>query len=197
MIQFSDFQLNSKYKLNFVFGVNSLVDHFFKNIIKNMEAGTQAIVIDPKRTFNTDNQRRILVFRPLDLQDFILIISELNNYISSRLSKIIILDFPYFFRDYQGKSAKKVVINHRAFSACISILDKIASNNISIICGTYENTLSRNYPLFHKILKYYNYGSFKILDIEDSFFLLRQETGEITKVQVHSNSSSSNSSYVN
>lgn len=171
-----------------------MVDHFFRNIINKMEKGTQTIVIDPKRTFNAGTQSRILVFRPLDLQDFISITSEIKNYISSRLSKIIILDFPYFFRDYQGKSAKKVVINHRAFSACVSILEKIASDNISIICGTYENTLQRNSPLFHKILKYHNYGSFKILDIEDNFFRLRQEGGEITKIPVYSNSSSSNSS---
>ena len=175
--------MNSKHKLNFIFGKNLLVELFFNNLIQNTDEGSQIIVIDPKRTFSASNRKRIHVFRPLDLKDFISITSELKNYVSSRLSTIVILDFPYFFRDYQGKSVKNVVINHRAFSACVSILDKISSDKISIICSTYENPLSINFPLFHKIIKYYRYGSFKIMKIENNFFIFRKEDGTTMKIK--------------
>ena len=175
--------MTSKHKLNFVFGKNSLVKLFFDNLINNIDEGSQVIVIDPKRTFSVGNLQRIHVFRPLDLQDFISITSELKNYQSSRLSTIIILDFPYFFRDFQGKAVKNVIINHRAFSACVSILEKISSDKVSIICGTYENPLSINFPLFHKIIKYYQYPFFKIMNLEDNFFKFRLEDGKTIKIK--------------
>ncbi|OLS28020.1 MAG: hypothetical protein HeimC2_09240 [Candidatus Heimdallarchaeota archaeon LC_2] len=161
-----------------------MVELFFKNLFKNIDDGSQTIVIDPKRTFYAGNKQRILVFRPLDLQEFILVTSELNKYLSSRLSTIVVLDFPYFFRDFRGKSAKNVVINHRAFSACVSILEKIANENIFVTCEIYENPLKINYPLFHKIIKYYGYESFKIKEIEDEFLILRQENGSIIKIKI-------------
>ena len=147
-----------------------------------MDEGMQTIIIDPKRTYHAQHEQRILVFRPIDLQDFIFIVSEIKNYLSIRLSQIIILDFPYFFRDFQGTAAKNVVINDRAFAVCVSMLEKLASSKISITCGTYENPLSRNYPLFQKILNYYDYGAFKILKLENNSLFLRQEDGNIEKI---------------
>lgn len=153
--------------------------HLLESLFSKTDEKEQLILIDPKRSWNIRlSGKRVRIFQPRNLIEFVTTISNLNSYISPRLNSIIINDLHYFLRDYRGKSTKNVVINNRILAICLTLLTKVASEGVNIVGLTYENPIKRNLPLSHNIIKYYDCDIYQIESFSNDRFNIRKNSLE-------------------
>ena len=115
----------------------------------------QIIIFDNKRTWTPDKlQIRTRIIIPHSREDLVSKLVELRKYFTPRLKLILVDNFQYYFRDYEGKD-RKILNNQRLVSFLINLLRDYSKQSIEIILTGYRDPLNHSRPLMETLLSYY------------------------------------------
>lgn len=143
-------------------GINGLLERVLE--IKDQEK--QAIIIDSQRNWKTEiHDERTLFMQPSTKEELIEQIISLNSLLTPRLGLIIVDGLPYFFRDYQGKTAKEAMYNNRLYAYSLSTLSNLAKNNdLMVIVSSFSSGMDLKRPVMTEINKYYRAVEYLVID---------------------------------
>lgn len=124
----------------------------------------QILIVDVNRTWQPNlEDTRIRYIRPESKEKIIEIISELDQFITPRLSLIIIDGVINFLRDYIGRSPKDAVLNQRYYSYILNSLTKIVSEyNIKIIITSNQSGYDIDKPIYDEVNSYFKLHRIKL-----------------------------------
>lgn len=115
----------------------------------------QIIIIDNKRTWTAEKLKiRTRIIIPNSREDLVRKIVELKHYFSPRLKLILVDNFQYYFRDYEGKN-QKISNNQRSASFLINLLKNYSMQGKDIILTGYRDPINHSRPLMEALLLYY------------------------------------------
>ena len=143
-------------------GINELLEH----VLKIKEKEKQAIIIDSQRNWKTENyDERTLFVQPSTKEALIEQLISLNSLKTPRLGLIIVDGLPYFFRDYQGKTAKDAMYNNRLYAYSLSTLSNLAKNNdLMVIVSSFSSGMDLKRPVMGEINQYYRAVEYLVIN---------------------------------
>ena len=143
-------------------GVNELLE----SVLDRKDKEKQAIIIDNQRNWKTEiHDERTLFMQPSSKEELVEQIISLNSLLTPRLGILIVDGLPYFFRDYQGKTAKETMYNNRLYAYSLSILSNLAKNNeLLVIASSFSSGMDLKSPVMSEINLYYGAVGYLVID---------------------------------
>lgn len=124
----------------------------------------QILIVDVNRTWQPNlEDRRIRYIRPESKEKIIEVITELDQFITPRLSLIIIDGIINFLRDFVGRTPRDAVLNLRYYSYVLNSLTKIVTDyNINIIITSNQSGFDIEKPIYDEVNKYFKLHRIKV-----------------------------------
>ena len=143
-------------------GINELLE----TVLEKKAREKQAIILDSQRNWKTDvHNERILFMQPKTKEELVEQIISLNSLLTPRLGIIIVDGLPFFFRDYQGRTAKEAMYNNRLYAYSLSQLSNLARNNdLLMIVSSFSSGMDLKLPVMSEINQYYKAAEYLVVD---------------------------------
>ncbi len=142
------------------------IDELLESVLYKKQKEKQAIIIDSQRNWKSEiHDERTLFLQPSTKEELIEQILSLNSLLTPRLGIIIVDGLPYFFRDFQGKTAKEAMYNNRLYAYSLSLLSNLARNNdLLVIVSSFSSGMDLKLPVMSEINQYYGAVEYLVAD---------------------------------